>query len=791
MKELLPANTTISHYRILGRLGAGGMGEVYLADDTRLDRKVAIKFLPLEATADEQAKKRLIREARAAAKLDHPNICAIHEVGEEDGRSFIVMQYVQGETLESKIQRKALDLCESLDIAVQVADALAEAHAHNIIHRDIKPQNIMITARGQAKLMDFGLARAVQQKSLIESEAETQSLLTEPGMIIGTVPYMSPEQVRGEPLDARSDIFSFGVATYEMVSGRRPFAGESAAATLSAILTKEPLPLARYSPDAPAELQRIVRKCLEKDREHRYQSARDLLIDLRRLMQDRESSNVSSVDSATQQPSKMRAVGFAAVAVAVLALAILAIYALTARDRAIDSLAVLPLVNGSADQNAEYLSDGITESLINSLSQLPKLRVIARTTVFRYKSQEADPQKVGRDLGVRAVLTGRVVQRGYAIFIQADLIDVASGAQLWGQRYDRKVSDILAVQDEIANQISDKLRLRLSGDEQKRLTKRSTENTEAYQLYLKGRYFWDKRSGEGMEKARQSFNQAIELDPNYALAYSGMADTYLFCYCPLPRNETMPKAKAYAVKALAIDDALAEAYTTLAFVNMNYEFDWPGAEREFKRAIELNPNYPVAHQFFGGCLLQQGRTEEGIREAKRALELDPLSLALNWYLGLCLYHARQYDQAIDQLRKTIQMEPNYHLAHVTLGAVYVQKRMYAEALSEFQTASKLRVEPHVTASQHAHLYAVSGNRSEAEKILNKLKEIPPQQDDTNLRIAKIYAALGEKDQAIEWLDKAYQQRAFGMFFLKVDPTFDSLRSDPRFTDLLRRIGLAP
>jgi serine/threonine protein kinase/Tfp pilus assembly protein PilF len=798
--------TKLGRFEIRSQLGAGGMGEVYLAQDTKLDRNVAIKFLPERLVADEQARKRLVREARAAAKLDHPNICSIYEVSEDDGRSFIVMQHVEGETLDSRMKRKPLDFLESLFIGTQVADALAEAHTHGIIHRDIKPSNIIITSRGQAKVMDFGLAKLMVET--VESEAETQSLLTTPGTIIGTMPYMSPEQVRGEKVDERSDIFSFGVVLYEMLTGQQPFAAGGGVATISAILTLEPRPVRDSCPDASDELQRIVSKCLVKDRERRYQAIREVAVDLETVRRrcDAGLSVVPTTDRATasarpavtdhgaKRPAFLTShLGLALAAVVMLA-AVASVYALFfyfthARSGAINSVAILPFVNMSKDPNTEYLSDGITDSLINSLSQLPNIRMIPRGSVFRYKGHEVDPQQVGRDLDVQAIVTGRITQLGDNLSISAELVDVRTNSHIWGEQYNRKLADILNVQTEITLKISERLRARLSGEDQKRIARRYTDNADAYQLYLKGRYFWDKRTGDGMSKARQSFNQAIELDPNYALAYSGLADTYLFCYCPLPRNETMPKAKAYATKALAIDDSLAEAHTSLAFVKMNYEFDWSGAEKEFTRAIELSPNYPVAHQFYGACLVLQGRTEEGLRECKRALELDPLSLAINWSLGLNLYHARQYDKAMEQLRKTIQMEPNYHLAHNSLGRVYLEKGMYAEALSEFQTASKLQVEPVVSASNLAVFYALSGNKSEAQRILDEVKQMPEPSDERPLMIARAYTALGEKDQAFEWLERAYQERAFSVFFLKVDPEFDRLRSDPRFADLMRRVGL--
>jgi eukaryotic-like serine/threonine-protein kinase len=826
----------LSHYRILDKLGAGGMGEVYLAEDTRLDRKVAIKFLPSNSTSDQQAKKRLIREAQAAAKLDHSNICSIYEVGEEDGRSFIVMQYVAGETLAERIHRKPLELRESLDIAVQVAGALVEAHSRGIVHRDIKPQNVMITGRGQVKVLDFGLAKIVQEKSLADSTAETENLLTEPGMIVGTVPYMSPEQLRGETLDDRSDIFSFGAVLYEMVSGRQPFAAENAAATISIILTKEPPPLARYSREVPGELERIISKALRKDREERYQTSKDLLIDLKSLFEEitfeakletstparstGKSETVTSdgdarlgtapqplmrtavVETARTESSNSFIGGvrrhrwqFAALFILLIAFAGIGIYLALGHGKAIDSLAVLPFVNVSGDPNTEYLADGITESLINNLSQLPNLTVMSRNSVFRYKGQEADAQVVGRDLKVQAVLTGHMVQRGDNLSISAELVDVRNNSHLWGEQYNRKLSDILAVQAELSREISEKLRLHLSGEQQKQLTRRYTDNTEAYQIYLKGRYYWNKRTPATIDKAIEYFQQAVEKDPGFALAFVGLADCYDVPANPLPPREKMPKAKAAAMRALQLDELLAEAHTSLARVLAVYDWDWAGAEKEFKRAIELNPRYAVAHQWYGGYFEATGRHDESIAERKRAQELDPLSLIMNFELGTAFYFARNYEQAIEQFQKTLELDPSFPPAYIFLPAVYEQTGMYNQAIAGFQKAITLRgatsLGSSLPMSGLGHVYAVSGRKREAQAVLDELKQLSRHEFVPADDIALIYAGLGEKDQAFLWLEKAYEERAFRLSWLKVEPRWDSLRPDPRFADLMRRVGLAP
>jgi serine/threonine-protein kinase len=810
------------------------MGEVYLAEDKRLARQVAIKVLPSESIGDQQSNKRLIREAQSAATLDHPNICTIHEVGEEDGRSFIVMQYVEGETLATLIRRKPLELREALDIAGQVADALAEAHSRGIIHRDIKPQNIMVTPRGQVKVLDFGLAKVVRERALVESEAETESWLTTPGTIIGTVPYMSPEQVRGEELDARSDIFSFGAVLYETVTGHQPFSAESAAATFSSILTQEPLPLARYSRDVPAELERIVRKTLHKDRDERYQTARDLLIDLKNLKHRLEfdaeterskeslsSGGATTVASVGQMPvatandpvtrtgeiaaarttssaeyvvnelKRYKLAALIALLVVVTGALGLGLY-LHARNSevAIDSIAVLPFDNQNHDPDTEYLSDGLTESIINSLTQLPALRVIARSSVFRYKSRDADPLGVGHELGVRAVLTGRIMQRGDNLTVSAELVDVRDNKQLWGEQYERKVSGLLAVQREIAKEISSNLRLKLSGAEQNRVTKHYTESPEAYQLYLKGRFYWNQRTGEALKKSIEYFNQAIEKDPSYALAYAGLADAYILLpyYSAGSPQESFPKAKAAARKALELDETLAEAHTSLVKV---LHLDWNLAEsnREFQRAIELNPNYATAHQWYGnGNLRVLGRFDEAIAEMKRAQELDPLSLVINADVGVTYISARQYDQAIEQLRKTTEMDQGFYYAHGYLGIAYEMKGALQEALAEYRKARQLTDDPRMLALL-GHGLAVSGKRDEALRTLDQLKEMAKQRYVPAYSFTIVYVGLGEKDQALQWLERDYQDRGVDMLSLKVDPLLDSLRSDPRFADLVRRVGL--
>jgi len=838
MKELLPG-TTLSHYRIVSKIGAGGMGEVYLAQDTKLDRRVALKILSAEVAVHQDRMRRFVQEAKAASALNHPNIITIHEIEQIDSVHFIATEFIDGETLRERGRKASLKLREVLDVAAQIASALSAAHTAGIVHRDVKPENIMMRADGIVKVLDFGLAKLTEPlpPESVDAEAETKALVqTDPGVVMGTVAYMSPEQARGLAVDARTDIFSLGVVIYELVAGQAPFGGATKSDLIVALLERDPPPLARFIAEAPAELERIVMKALDKDREERYQTAKDLLIDLKRLKQklvvDAEIERTSSTGSGSGEakPSHAREIGLTgsraaahtafdnsrvtssaeyivsgikqhklAGAIALLVLVIgavgLSLY-LYARNTevAIESIAVLPFEDQNHDLDTEYLSDGVTESIINSLTQLPNLRVIARSSAFRYKGKQTDPITAANELGVRAVLTGRILQRGENLTVSAELIDARDKKQLWGERYERKVSDLLSVQRDIAQEITANLRLKLSGAEKDRLTKHYTEDPEAYQLYLKGRYFLNARTEESTGKAIEYFQQAIAKDPVYALAYSGLADSYSALVFPIeavtPR-EAMPKAKEAAMKALAIDNSLAEAHASLGYVKFYFDWDWPGAETEFKRGIELNPAYAEGHHYYSHYLIAMGRDEESLTESRRCLELEPLNLLLNVHLGWHYLYTRQYDQAVKQLQKTLEMDANFGQTHRWLGLALEQQTRSAEAIAELQKANDLFGGNTLTEAELAHAHAVSGKRDEAQKELARLKETAQHKYVPAYQIAAIYAGLGDKDQAFAWLDKAYDERSDLLVNLKREQKFDGLRSDPRFSDLLRRVGLAP
>jgi serine/threonine-protein kinase len=781
---------TISHYKILEKLGEGGMGVVYKAKDMKLDRLVALKFLPPHLSASEQDKSRFIQEAKAASAINHPNICTIYSIDEHDGQLFIAMEFVDGQTLREKIQSAKPTPKSAIDIGIQIADGLAAAHEKGIVHRDIKPENIMIRKDGFAQIMDFGLAKL-----------RGVSRLTKEGSTVGTAGYMSPEQVQGQEADHRSDIFSLGVLLYELFTGQLPFKGVHETALLYEIVNVDAPPMSSVKPEIDPLLDAVVLECLEKDPNERTQSVKQVSIDLKRLKLGSSGKRIARTslhDVNVQRPSRSRLrlvkivslIALLLIAVSV----VLYFYFSKQHGEAIESLAVLPFVNASADSSMEYLSDGITESLINALSQLPKLKVMSRNSVFRFKGDIADPQSAGKKLGVRAVLLGRVLQRGDNLTISTELIDASDNTHLWGEQYIRKSADILVVQEEITREISQKLRLRLADKEGEHIAKAATENTEAYQLYLKGRYHWNKRSTEGLRTAINFFKQAVEADSNYALAYSGMADAYAVLawveYGVISPRDAYPRAKAAAQKAVALEPDRAEAYASLAFATLMYDHDAVSAEQNFKRCLELNPSYATAHQWYAELLMSTGRSNESIEKMKHAMALDPLSLIITRDVGWMLYLARRYDEAAEYCRKSLDLDPNFWRGHHMLGQIYLQQGNIEQAIAEFEIAARLSQEGIIPTMMAGYCHARAGRTREAYSILQKFltlsvtKYVPPG------GIATVYVGLGERDKAFEWLNKALEDRSGLFLFLNVDPLFDILRDDPRFIDLMKRGGMS-